>query len=56
MEFTYDAEGYKEAKKFLTETDNLGRINHELSTDGYTVVHLANSLYEAKVRAISDQI
>jgi tmRNA-binding protein len=35
---------YEEAIKYLTETNNLHLIQKELSTDGYTVVALAEYL------------
>ena len=41
-------EGCEEAKKYLEETNQLHLLEHELSTDGYTLVALANSLYEKR--------
>jgi hypothetical protein len=44
--FEYTKQGYKEAVKFLKETQQYHLVNKELSTDGYTVVALANSIIE----------
>ena len=42
--FEYTNTGYKEAIKFLKETDNTHLIDKELSIDGYTIVSLANDI------------
>ena len=42
--FEFTPQGYKEAVKFLKETNQYHLIEKELSLDGYTVVNLANSL------------
>lgn len=39
-------DGYKEAIQYLKETDNMDLLAFEKSLDGYTVVQLANSIYE----------
>lgn len=38
--------GCEEATEFLKSTGRLHLLNKELSTDGYTLIELANSLYE----------
>lgn len=37
------SEGYKAAKIYLKAIGETNAINNELSTDGYTLIHLANS-------------
>ena len=46
MKFDFTTRGFDEAYKFLRDTGNLGLIDNELSTDGYTVVYLANRIKE----------
>lgn len=43
-EFEPTPEGCTEARKYLIENGKEWLISHELSTDGYTIVHLANQL------------
>jgi hypothetical protein len=42
--FEYTTQGYKEAIKFLIETNNYPLLDKEPSVDGYTIVTLANSI------------
>ena len=44
--FEMTTEGLLEAQKFLTDIGEGDLIEKELSTDGYTLVALANSVYE----------
>lgn len=43
--FPITSTGYQEAAEFLKATDRLHLLEKEQSTDGYTLVALANSLY-----------
>ena len=46
-EFEYNPDGYKLAKEFLMNTGYWDQVsNHGLSTDGYSIIHEANSIYE----------
>jgi hypothetical protein len=42
----YTCEGYLEAEKYLKDTNQWYLVEKELSTDGYTIIALANSLKE----------
>lgn len=44
--FEMTDEGYQAAKKWLEETDQLDKLEKEQSTDGYTLIALANHLFE----------
>ena len=44
--FQMTVNGCLEAKTFLRDTGNLYKLDNELSTDGYTIVTLANSIYD----------
>jgi hypothetical protein len=42
--FELTADGYQKAKEWLTQTGQLHLLENEQSTDGYTLVTLANNL------------
>lgn len=44
--FEMTREGCEKAKAYLIAIGRFQDIEHEQSTDGYTIVALANSLYE----------
>ena len=50
-EFDLTPEGYQKAKKWLEENNLLCELEKELSTDGYTLVNLANHLFQKKMRS-----
>lgn len=50
MKFEMTPEGFKEAILYLKEINQLETAKHEKSLDGFTVVALANSLFENSSR------
>ena len=44
--FEYTKKGCSQATKYLKKSGNYNLIEKELSTDGYTIVALANNLLE----------
>lgn len=49
--FEMTDEGYQAAKKWLEETDQLDKLEKEQSTDGYTLIALANHLFEKQAES-----
>ena len=43
--FEYTTEGYNEAVKYLESINTYDSVNNSFSTDGWSVVELANYLY-----------
>lgn len=54
-EFPYTPEGYKQAREWLKDNNKEHLIERELSTDGYSIVSLANHLKETKHKAAVDR-
>lgn len=48
--FDVTSVGYREAKRWLKDTGQYEKIKHELSQDGFALVHLANALWEEQHR------
>ena len=44
--FEFTSEGCRQAKKYLEDIDKLKELEKELSTDGWTLIMLANSFWE----------
>lgn len=47
MKFEYTPDGYQKAKEYLIAHGDWDRVTTSgLSTDGYSIVHEANAIYE----------
>jgi len=46
MKFEQSTEGFSKAIKWLKDNGHIHGLKHEASTDGHTIVALANTLYE----------
>ena len=46
----FHTKGYEEAVKFLKETNRFYLVEKEFSTDGWTVIALANSLRQSDLK------
>ena len=44
--FEFTVKGCAEAKQWLQDTDQLHLLEHELSTDGWTLTAMANALHK----------
>jgi len=54
--FDYTANGYKEAVEYLKSVGEYERVSKcGLSTDGYSIVHEANSIFERQPQFIKQE-
>lgn len=53
--FEYTREGYEEAQAFLRKNKKELLLDYELSRDGYTIVALANSVYNDGLKDFIDE-
>ncbi len=52
-QFTYDIKGYQKAKEYLIKVNEWGRVSTSgLSTDGWSVIHEANSIYKRRTNKL----